>query len=422
MAADGPQVGALGRGLGPLLGAHGLYGGGGLPEGGGVSDGAVPLVAVDIDHIRLNLGLALLPLGKDLGVALIHGIVLKLLHRAGDGLGVGQVLGGLDGQGGDDLLHIEHVAHHQPVEAGLGVELHQVAEGHVVAVGDAVVGVPLHHGVGGFAGGIGLQGLLHLVHAHQVVRRVDGGNGHILHKLGGGGGVGDELGLDAVQHGVQGLLVLHHTHRPAVQSDLVGPQLVAELVELAIEVVADILLPAQAAFQGEGKAVVNLAVHLVAVAQQLTAPGLHRLDGVVHHALVCHNAHLLAVHNDGVAGGIEGGQGEGGAQGPGYQQEGDGSHRQRAGGGAVEQMSPAAEVDSCPLPHPPGIELELLPPVGGGGGVGGLGLLLGGLDLLRLGLGGLGLPDGSGLVQLRNGEPGSPALILYLVHGNHLLF
>ena len=83
VAADGPQVGALGRGLGPLLGAHGLYGGGGLPEGGGVSDGAVPLVAVDIDHIGLNLGLTLLALGKDLGVALIHGIVLNLLHRAG---------------------------------------------------------------------------------------------------------------------------------------------------------------------------------------------------------------------------------------------------------------------------------------------------------------------------------------------------
>ena len=54
MAADGPQVGTLGRGLGPLLGAHGLYGGGGLPEGGGVSDGAVPLVAVDVEDVSIT--------------------------------------------------------------------------------------------------------------------------------------------------------------------------------------------------------------------------------------------------------------------------------------------------------------------------------------------------------------------------------
>ena len=324
------------------------------------------------------------------------------------------MLGGQNGQSGDDLLDVEDVAHHQPVDIGVRVEGHQVAERHVVAVGDAVVGVALDHSVGGLAGGVGLQRLLDLADAHQGIHRVDRRDGQVLHKFHRGGGVSDILGLDAVQHGVEGGLVLHHADDLTAQHDLIGPQLVAELIELAVEEVADVLLPAQVAFQGEGKGVIDFAAHPVVVAQQLAASGLDRVNGLIHHALVRDNAHLLAVHNDGVAGGVEGGQGEGGAQRPGDQQKGDRSHRQRSGGGAVKQMGPPAEMDAGPFPHALEIDLPFR--------CGGL-LRLALLRRLRL-LRRFRLLGGFGalLLQLRHREPGGPALILGLIHGNHLLF
>ena len=246
--AGRPNKRALRGRLRFLLGAHGLNRGGGFPQGGGLQNGAVPLIAVNIDHIGFNLGLALLPLGEDLGVSLIHGVVLHRLHRTSNRLGVGHLFGGLDGQGGDDLLDIEHIPHHQAVNVGVRVKLHQVAERHIVSVGDAIIGVALDHSIGGLPGGVGLESLLNLSHVHQVVHSVDRIHRQILHKPGGHCVLGDILFLDAVQHGGQSRLILHRANDPPIHRHLVGPQLVTDLVELLIKKVADILFPAEVTF------------------------------------------------------------------------------------------------------------------------------------------------------------------------------
>ena len=370
VAGGGPDEVALGGGLGLLLGAHRHDSGGGFPDGGGADDGALLLHSVHIDHVGLHPGLALLPLGEDLGVPDVHGAVLHLLHRALDGLGVYLVVLGLDGQDGDQLLHVEHIPHHQAVDVHIRVQGGQIAHRHVVGVGDGVEGVPFLHRIGGVAGGVGRQGLLHLPHRHLVLHRVHRVDLQIFHKPGLDGVLRGVLGFQLVQHVPQALQVLDHAHGAAVHRHLVGLDLIADLIQLFIEVVLDGPLIAELTFQGEGEVVVHLAVHLIVIAQQPGALGLHRLDGPVHHALVGHHPHRFPVHRHRIAGGVEGGQGEGCSHHAGEQQEGHRPHRPVLGGGTVKEMGPPAGVDAGPLPGGPEIDGPLRPALGPGSGGG----------------------------------------------------
>ena len=199
-------------------------------------------MTVDVGDGGVHLGLALHTLGDDLAVALVHGGVFPGLHGTFNGLGVGHVLHRLHGQHRSQLLHVEHIAYHQAVQIGLGVQGHQVAQGHVVGVGDAVEGVALHHGVGSGTVAVGPQGLLHLINGQDGVHGIHGLDFHRVQELHRGGVLRGVLVLKALEQVVQGVLVLDHAHRLAVYHHLVLAQLAAEIVQLGVKVVLDVLL------------------------------------------------------------------------------------------------------------------------------------------------------------------------------------
>ena len=305
----------------------------------------------------VDQGLTLYALYPDFGAALVNGVVLYGLHRAGDGLGVGDVLHGGDGQQGDDLLDIENITDHQTVDVDAGVEGLQLTDGHIVGKGDAVEGVAGLHGVGGLAGLVGGEGLTHFVHGHQIGIGIDVLHPDGVHKLGGNGIFVDILGLQILQHGIQRGPILDGAHGGAVDDHLILPQLRADLIQLFVEVGLHGGLIVQIAFQGEGKLIFDVIVQRKRLTQHSAAPVFHLTHGAFYHGLTLHDTHGLAVHHDQVAaagvhaGGGEGGEGQCQTPGGGDRQEGNGAVGGMLGRHIVDAVEQTAGVDVEPVPQ-----------------------------------------------------------------------
>lgn len=252
----------------------------------------------------MDLGLALCTLGQDLRVPHIHAGVLHLLHRACDGLGIGHVVHRGHRQQRDLLLHIEHVPDHQSVDIDARIQRLQVADRHVVGIGDGVEGVSLHHRVGGVASGVGHQGGLELLGGHLPLLRVDILHLDVIHKFSGDGVLIHILALQLVQHGLQGSHLLHGAHRHAVDADLIAAQAIGYLAELLQEVVLHLVGLGQLRPQGKGEIITDLPLHLVVVSQDLRASALHLSHRVGYHSLVTHHTQSIPVHRDSVGRGV----------------------------------------------------------------------------------------------------------------------
>ena len=178
-------------------------------------------------------------------------------------------------------------------------------------------------------------------------------DGHVLHEPHGGGVLVHILVFQLVQHVPQGGLVLHHAHGLAVYHHLALAQGDADVVELAVEIVLNLVLAAQVGLQGEGELIADVPLDLIVIAQEGGALGLYVGDGLVHHLPVRDHAHLLPVHGDGIAGCIEGGEGQGHAQGGGDHQKGGRADSLLNGQGAVGPVGRPAQMDAGPVPGQP---------------------------------------------------------------------
>ena len=100
-------------------------GGGGFLQGGGGDDGALRLIAVDIGHIGSDPGYAVFALLGNLGIPLVHGVSVGVLHRTLNGLLIRFVVNRVNRQERHRLLNDQLLAHPDLVNHNVGVKLAQ---------------------------------------------------------------------------------------------------------------------------------------------------------------------------------------------------------------------------------------------------------------------------------------------------------
>ena len=299
----GPDKVAVGQPGGAHLGAHSDDLVGGLPGDLGREHRALLLHAVEVSDVRVDDLLAGDACIQHLGLALVHGVVLYLHHRALNGLGIGHVIHRLDGEEGNLLLHVEELADVDTVNVHIRVEGLQFRHAHVVVKGDLHEGVALLHLIGGLAVGVGGEGGQH---GRRVL--IDIGGGVLVGNVDPGGKLGGHCvfiyigSLHLLQHPIQGLPILGRADELAVDGEHIALHYLANLVK---EVGLKVRHGGDGLPLRQGRGVGHRAVHGIVVAQNIGGTALHPVHHILKHRGAGDGAQGHAVHLHHIAGSVD---------------------------------------------------------------------------------------------------------------------
>ena len=165
--AAGPAEAAGGEPGGTGDGAPGLCLRDRLAEGDGGHYLTVCLFTVDIGDVGGDIRLAVFTGREYFIVALIHGVVILILHLIGHVLHIVLPLHVHHRQVGDSVGDGQHIAHPQQLGIIAGVHVQQIVHGHIVQLGDIVVAVAGLHGIGDLAGFSGVKDLGNVAQIHH---------------------------------------------------------------------------------------------------------------------------------------------------------------------------------------------------------------------------------------------------------------
>ena len=307
--AAGPAEAAGGEPGGTGDGAPGLRLGNRLAEGDGGHHLTVRFLAVDIGDVGGDVRLAIYTRREDFIVALIHGVVILILHLIGHVLHIVLPLHVHHRQVGDGVGDGQHIAHPQQLGIIAGVHVQQIVHGHIIQIGNVVVAVAGLHSISDLAGLGGVKDLGNVAQIHHQrgvgVFLLDL---HVLHEVGVNGVGGDIAFLQLLQHFLQCVGEGGGGHRLAVNIQHIG---VFHQTQLVGKVVSKLLaaLHRLPGHHTDGGVQLVPVDGVVLIAQRLAGDVLDVADHGVNGADTGHGAQLTAVIYGGGANGIQRQQG-----------------------------------------------------------------------------------------------------------------